>query len=86
MLNSHSPEVARQFSCDDLIFVERALTSADGPLCVFRPIADTWRTTLSNGTKSGVLPADRQAVADFIGGSPVSRELRQLNLAFGSAT
>ena len=31
VLNSHSPEVARQFSCDDLIFVERALTSADGP-------------------------------------------------------
>ena len=86
VLNSHSPEVARQFSCDDLIFVERALTSADRPICVFRPIADTWRTTPPNGTLSRVLPADRQAVADFIGGSPVSREFSQLNLAFGSAT
>ena len=86
VLNSHSPEVARQFSCDDLIFVERALTSTDGPISVFRPIADTWRTTLSNGAESGVLPADRQAVADFIGGSPVSSEFSQLNLEFGSAT
>ena len=86
VLNSHSPEVARQFSCDDLLFVERALTSADGPISVFRPIADTWRTTLSNGTGSAVLPADPQAVADFIGGSPVSSGFRQLNLEFGSAT
>ena len=86
VLNSHSPEVARQFSCDDLIFVERALTSADGPISVFRPIADTWRTTLSNGTGSGVLPAARQAVADFIGGSPVSSGFRHMNLEFGSAT
>ena len=58
VLNSHSPEVARQFSCDDLIFVERALTSTDGPISVFRPIADTWRTTLSNGAQSTVLPID----------------------------
>ncbi len=86
VLNSHSPEVARQFSCDDLIFVERALTSTDGPISVFRPIADTWRTTLANGAESGVLPADRQAVADFIGGSPVSSEFSQLNLELGSAT
>ena len=73
VLNSHSPEVARQFSPDDLLFVERALTSGDGPISVFRPIEGTWRTTLSNGTESRVLPADRQAVADFIGGS---RQLR----------
>ena len=85
VLNSHSPEVARQFSCDDLLFVERALTSADGPISVFRPIAGTWRAALSNGRESGVLPADRQAVADFIGGSPVSPEFGQLKLGFGSA-
>ena len=53
---------------------------------MFRPITDTWRTTLANGAESGVLPADRQAVADFIGGSPVSSEFSQLNLEFGSAT
>lgn len=58
VLNSHSPEVARQFSCDDLIFVERALTSTDGPISVFRPIADTWRTTLANGAESGAIVAD----------------------------
>ena len=85
VLNSHSPEVARQFSHGDLLFVERALTSGDGPISVFRPIEGTWRTTLSNGTESRVLPADRQAVADFIGGSPVSSAFGQLDLEFGSA-
>ena len=85
ILNSHSPEVARQFSCDDLLFVERALTSGDGPISVFRPIAGTWRAAKSNGRESGALPADRQAVADFIGGSPVSPEFGQLKLGFGSA-
>ena len=85
VLNSHSPEVARQFSFGDLVLVERALTSTAGPVSVFRPIVDTWRTTLSNGTGSDALPADRQAVADFIGGSPVSSRFGQLNLEFGSA-
>ena len=85
VLNSHSPEMARQFSGDDLLFVERALTSTDGPVTVFRPIADTWRATLSNGTQPGTLPIDPQAIADFIGGSPVSTEFKQLNLKFGSA-
>ena len=85
VLNTHSPEVARQFSCDDLLFVERAVTSGGGPISVFRPISNTWRATLSNGMESGAQPIDRQAVADFIGGSPVSSELEQLDLAFGSA-
>ena len=85
VLNSHSPEVARQFTQDDLVFVERALTSDHGPVSVFRPISGTWRTTLLNGANSGALPVDQQAVADFIGGSPVSSVLAQMNLEFGSA-
>ena len=85
ILNSHSPEMARQFSGDDLLFVERALTSTDGPVTVFRPIAGTWRANLSDGTKPGTLPVDQQAIADFIGGSPVSPDFKQLNLKFGSA-
>ena len=85
VVNSHSPEVARQFSYDDLLFVERALTSDDGPVSVFRPICGTWRTQLHNDTKSITHPLDRQAVADFIGGSRVSPDFTQLDLEFGSA-
>lgn len=87
VLNSHSPEVARQFSCDDLIFVERAVTSRDGPVSVFRPISEAWRAVLPNGKEPQARPMDRQAVADFIGGSPVNPALKQLklNLEFGSA-
>ncbi len=85
VLNTHSPEVTRQFSCDDLIFVERALTSTDGPISVFRPIAGTWRAQLPNGTKSAAHPIDQQAVVDFIGGSPVNSEFEQGRLQFGSA-
>ena len=85
VLNTHSPEVARQFSFDDLLFVERALTSGDGPISVFRPITDTWRSALPAASDLRVRPAERQAVADFIGGSPVSSKFGQLNLEFGSA-
>ena len=38
VLNTHSPEVARQLSIDDLVFVERALTKNDGPVSAFRPV------------------------------------------------
>ena len=82
VLNTHSPEVARQFSLDDLLFVERALTSGDGPISVFRPISDTWRAALPTASDGGARPADRQAVADFIGGSPVNSEFGQLHLEF----
>ena len=85
VLNTHSPEVARQFSFDDLLFVERALTSTDGPISVFRPISATWRANLPNGSKPGAHPVDRQAVLDFIGGSPVNPEFGRLKLQFGSA-
>ena len=86
VLNTHSPEVARQFSLDDLLFVERALTSGDGPISVFRPVSETWRAALPSASEQVVQPVDRQAVADFVGGSPVNPELEQLNLEFGSAT
>ena len=80
VLNTHSPEVARQLSFDELVFVERALTKKDGPISVLRPISDTWRAALANGMKAGVRPVDRQAVVDFIGGSPVNSDFDQLTL------
>lgn len=85
-LNTHSPEVARQFSFDDLIFVERALTKS-GPVSVFRPIRDTWRTMSGHNGDLKTEPTSRQAVVDFIGGSPINPTLKteQLGFEFGSA-
>ena len=83
VLNTHSPEVARQLSFDELVFVERAL-SKDGPVSAFRPISGSWRAKLPMGTAVAE-PVDRQAVIDFIGGSPLSGEFDQLKLHFGSA-
>lgn len=86
-LNTHSPEVARQFSFGDIVFVERALTR-DGPVSVFRPIRNTWRTSIDTDREYRSEPIARQAVIDFIGGSPINPELEaeQLDLEFGSAT
>jgi predicted ATPase len=84
VVNSHSPEVARQLQMDDLIVAERA-KSADGSfVSVFRPVADTWRTRVSDSEQS--IPKDRQAVANFIGGSPVRNRDVQLRFDFGSAS
>jgi predicted ATPase len=85
ILNTHSPEVARQLNVGDMVFVERASTSTGGPVSVFRPVAGTWRTNLPNGEEPSALPIHRQAVTDFIGGSTVSSEHELQELEFGSA-
>ena len=85
VLNTHSPEVARQLSFDELVFVERALTKQDGRISTFRPITGAWRTHQPDGTESTTQPIEQQAVVDFIGGSPVNSEFDQLRLQFGSA-
>ena len=85
IVNTHSPEVARQFTCDDIVFVERSLTTEHGPISVFRPVVDTWRANLENGRRPAAEAIGRQAVADFVGGSPISPKLGQLNFEFGTA-
>ena len=81
--NSHSPEVARQLSFDDIVFVERASTGS-GPVSVFRPVVDTWRANRLEGEEQSP-PISRKAVADFIGGSPLGDRMGQLKLEFGTA-
>ncbi len=81
VLNTHSPEVARRLGYDDFVFVERALTGDDGPVSAFRPVRDTWRAE-----PGASLPVDRQRLADYLGGAPVSKGLRQLKLEIGSVT
>lgn len=83
ILNSHSPEVARQLSFDDIVVVERGVTNGQGVVSAFRPVEGTWRDT---GEEAVSLPKERQAVANFIGGSPPQSSARQLRLAFGTAT
>lgn len=85
ILNTHSPEVARQLDYENIVFVQLARTRDHGPVSVFRPIEGTWRTRLANGEQPSAVQIDRQAVADFIGGSPVGPRLGQLELQFGSA-
>ena len=85
IINSHSPEVARQLSFDDIVFVQRALTSDRGPISVFRPVLGTWRTDLPNGQDTTALSISRTAVAEFIGGSPLGDQMAQLQLEFGTA-
>ena len=85
VLNSHSPEVARQLPFRDLVFVERALTKESGPISVFRPVAEEWRAKLLNGGASDALPIGPQAVVDFVGGSPLNKDYEQLEIEFGSA-
>jgi predicted ATPase len=83
VINSHSPEVARQVDPDDLVFVERAVTGDGSSASVFRPITDNWRTRDPN---LDVIPKDRQSVIDFIGGSLPRREYAQLTFELGTAT
>ena len=46
---------------------------------------EKWRSDLPDGGGSSAQPIDRQAVADFIGGSPVNPALGRLRFDFGSA-
>ena len=84
LINTHSPEVARQVDLDELVFVESASTRSEGRYSVFRPIMGTWRANILNVPDSEILPKDPQRLADFIGGSPVNKKLGQLELDFGS--
>ena len=85
LVNTHSPEVARQMDLDDLVFVESASSTTDGQYSVFRPIRGSWREKLLNEQEARVLAKDPQRAADFIGGSPASSGYNQLTLEFGSA-
>lgn len=83
IVNTHSPEVARRLSPEDLVFAESAKSGLD-QTSVFRPVSGTWR---DRAATAGPLTKEAQAVADFIGGSPVRDELMsQLSFEFGSVS
>lgn len=86
IINSHSPEVARQLDLADMVFAERAKASDGSFVSVFRPVAGTWRTARVQSSELTTIPKDRQAVADFIGGSPLRVDDEQLKFDFGTAS
>ena len=65
---------------DRLLVEHESLTHAK-----LRPISGAWRADLPDGGGSSAQPIDRQAVANFIGGSPVNPALGRLRFDFGSA-
>ena len=66
VISTHSPEVARQLSVNEVVFAERGSISGRPPTGVFRHIQGTWR----DGDMTA-LPVGARALADFVGGSPV---------------
>jgi predicted ATPase len=86
IINSHSPEVARQLNLADMVFAERAKAADGSFVSVFRPVAGTWRVARVESSELTTIPKDRQAVADFIGGSPVRLDDEQLEFDFGTAS
>ncbi|MCA9535242.1 MAG: AAA family ATPase [Myxococcales bacterium] len=85
IINTHSPEVARQLSYDEMVFAERSVSSDEGTSSVFRPVIGTWRVVEDEDDSLNVIPKDKAALADFIGGSPVRESEIQLALEFGTA-
>lgn len=86
IVNTHSPEVARQVKPEDLVFAERARSSDGASISVFRPVVGTWRDQDKKPLDLSVFGKDEQAVADFIGGSPVRHLRGQLELEFGTVS
>ena len=86
IVNTHSPQVARQLNSADVVFVERARTADGSAVSACRPIDGSWRTEADRDEAERAIPQSQQALADFIGGSPVRGLSPQLALEFGTAT
>ncbi|MEZ4234555.1 MAG: hypothetical protein R3B89_35620, partial [Polyangiaceae bacterium] len=74
-----------QLSYDEMVFAERSVSSDEGTSSVFRPVIGTWRVVEDEDDSLNVIPKDKAALADFIGGSPVRESEIQLALEFGTA-
>ncbi len=77
IVNSHSPEVVRQLHIDDLVVVQQTLTDKDGYISVFRPTWKSWRARMTDSQADGTQPIDVTAIAEYIGGSPISPNLQE---------
>jgi len=64
ILNTHSPDVARQLNEDQVLFVE-PVDGPEGRHARVRPVAGTWR-----GDEGSMSP---ERLYDFLGGAPLAR-------------
>ncbi len=78
ILNTHSPDVARQLDEDQILFVE-PVDGPDGRHARVRPVSGTWR-----GDHGAISP---KRLYDFLGGAPLGEGLKgqQLALQIGTA-
>jgi predicted ATPase len=77
VINTHSPDVVRQLKPSDVLFVE-TIHGPGGPAASVASYENGWRPATSIYT--------RRQLADFIGGSPPSEEMKQLDLPFDIGT
>ena len=78
ILNTHSPDVARQLHLEEILFVE-AIDGPDGRHARIRPVLGTWR-----GAADAISP---RRLVDFLGGAPIGLVLeKQLELPFTIGT
>ena len=84
IINSHSPEVARQIHTDEILLANIA-KDRTSQFSVFRPVESTWRDMPSDNGVRSPIATNEQALIDFIGGSPISNRIDQLRFEFGTA-
>ena len=68
VLNTHSPDVARQLDLDEVLFVD-SIDSPGGQCARVRPVSGTWR-----GNDGAISP---HRLAEFLGGSQLGPALRR---------
>jgi predicted ATPase len=78
ILNTHSPDVARQLLVEEILFVE-AIDGPDGRHARVRPVLGTWR-----GNEDAI---SSERLVDFLGGAPIGLKLKkQIDLPFSIGT
>ena len=77
IINTHSPDVVRQLSHQEIMFVD-TVDAPGGSYAIVRGVEGNWRPG------SDFVPLRR--MSDFIGGSPISEKLMQLELPFEIGT
>ena len=84
IINSHSPEVARQIYTEEILLANIA-KGRISQYSVFRPVKGTWRDMPSDNGVLSPIATNEQSLIDFIGGSPISNSIDQLRFEFGTA-
>ncbi len=85
VVSTHSPEIVRQMTTDEILFVQLSSGPAAQRSTVFRPVSGSWYTQLRDAA-SYPMPIGSQAIANYIGGSPINTDFEQQSLEFEFGT